>query len=101
MNLHLYLEHILPSFVLCDKYLIPLLSSTVAGAMGPDSRADELRMEQLTMTVEKVCIGAMGHPETGRNGALVPAVTNSLAWNVRAVVFTLYTSRREAVRWVH
>ena len=76
------------------------MASTVARSRGPDSTSNEVSADQLTTTVEKLCIGGTGHPLSGRDGPLITAVTNALSWDTRAVLFNLYTSRRSEVRWV-
>ena len=82
------------------RLFIPLCSFLVAGAEVPESKPAELSTERLTATVEEVCVGGTGRPETGRNGAIVQAASNALVWNIMVAIHQLYSARRSAVRWV-
>ena len=69
----------------------------VAGAEAPKSSTTEVSTEKLTSTIEKVCVGGTGYPVTGRNGAIVTTVTNALLWDIRTLLYNLYSMRRSSV----
>ena len=60
----------------------------MSGGDEPNSLPKEMSIEELNPIVRKLCVGTKGYPETGGDGPIIKDVTNEIAWNVRAAIFT-------------
>ena len=72
----------------------------MSGSDEPESLREEMSIEELIPVARKLCVGTKGYPETGGDGAIIKDVTNELAWNARAALYTLYDMSRSSIRWV-
>ena len=61
----------------------------MSGGDEPKLLREEMSIEELTPIARKLCVGTKGYPETGGDGAIIKDVTNELAWNARAALYTL------------
>ena len=77
----------------CLVRSLPLIASVsspcaMSGGDEPKLLREEMSIEELTPIARKLCVGTKGYPETGGDGPIIKDVTNEIAWNVRAAIFT-------------